>query len=52
MAIERWQPFGSIRDFAALCTRYTGKRASVIRNTKPDSWSILLDVVKDGDSLE
>jgi len=51
MAIERWQPFGSIRDFDALFTRYIGKRASVIRNTKPDSWSIPLDVVKDGDSL-
>ena len=51
MAIERWQPFGSIRDFDAVFARYIGKRASVIRNTKPDSWSIPLDVVKDGDSL-
>ena len=51
MAIDRWQPFGSIRDFDALFTRYIGNRASVIRNSKPDSWSIPLDVVKDGDSL-
>ena len=51
MAIERWQPFGSIRDFDSLFNRYLGNRASVIRNTKPDSWSIPLDVVKDGDSL-
>ena len=51
MAIERWQPFGSIRDFDSLFNRYLGNRASVIRNTKHDSWSIPLDVVKDGDSL-
>ncbi len=49
MAIERWQPFGSARDFDNLFNRFLGGR--VARTTAPDAWSIPLDVVQDGDDL-
>ena len=49
MAIEKWQSFGSIRDFDDLFNRFARGRAA--RNTEPKAWSIPLDVVQDGDSL-
>ena len=53
MAIEKWQPFGSVREFDDLFGRFFGNRAthSSARNTQSESWSIPLDVVQDGDSL-
>ncbi len=51
MAIEKWQPFGSIRDFDDLFSRFLGTRPGIARNTEPEAWSIPLDVVQDGDSL-
>jgi len=51
MAIEKWQPFGSVRDFDDLFNRFLGTRSSAVRNTEPEAWSIPLDVVQDGDSL-
>jgi len=49
MAIEKWQPFGNVREFDDLFGRFFGNRPA--RNTEPESWSIPLDVVQDGDSL-
>jgi len=51
MAIERWQPFGSVRDFDDLFNRFLGTRSSAARNSAPEAWSIPLDVVQDGDNL-
>ena len=53
MAIEKWQPFGTVREFDDLFGRFFGNRAahSSARNTESESWSIPLDVVQDGDSL-
>ncbi|MDA1278678.1 MAG: Hsp20/alpha crystallin family protein [Chloroflexi bacterium] len=49
MAIEKWQPFGSVRDFDDLVNRFFGGRVG--RNTQPEAWSIPLDVVQEGDEL-
>ena len=49
MAIEKWQPFGTVREFDDLFNRFFGNRPA--RNTEPESWSIPLDVVQEGDSL-
>jgi HSP20 family protein len=49
MAIEKWQPFGSVRDFDDLFNRFLGVRS--VKNTEPEAWSIPLDVVQSGDSL-
>ena len=53
MAIEKWQPFGNVREFDDLFGRFFGNRParSLTRSTVPESWSIPLDVVQDGDSL-
>jgi HSP20 family protein len=51
MAIEKRQPFGSVRGFDDLFNRFLGTRSAVVRNTEPEAWSIPLDVVQDGDSL-
>lgn len=51
MAIERWQPFGTVRDFDDLFGRFLGTRSGVTRNAEPEAWSIPLDVVQDGDNL-
>jgi|GEM_PF-350529 len=53
MAIEKWQPFGTVREFDDLFGRFFGNRPapSLTRSTEPESWSIPLDVVQGGDSL-
>ena len=51
MAIEKWHPFGTIRDFDDLFNRFIGTRSAVARNSDPGAWSIPLDVVQDGDNL-
>lgn len=51
MAIEKWQPFGSVRDFDDLFNRFLGTRSSVARSSEPEAWSIPLDVVQEGDNL-
>ena len=47
--IERWQPFGNVREFDDLFGRFFGNRPA--RSTHPESWIIPLGVVQDGDSL-
>ena len=49
MAIEKWQQFGSIRDFDDLFSKFLGTRG--LKNTEPEAWNIPLDVVQSGDSL-
>ena len=49
MAIQKWQPFGTVREFDDLFNRFIGNRPA--RSTQPESWSIPLDVVQAGDSL-
>ena len=49
MAIEKWQQFGSIRDFDDLFRKFLGTRG--VKNTEPEAWSIPLEVVQSGDSL-
>jgi len=49
MAIEKWRPFGTVREFDDLFNRFFGNRPA--RSTKPESWSIPLDIVEDDDSL-
>jgi HSP20 family protein len=51
MAIQKWQPFGSVRDFDDLFSRFLGTRSAAVANTQPEAWSIPLDVVQDGDNL-
>jgi HSP20 family protein len=51
MAIEKWQPFGSVRDFDDLFNRFLGNRSATARHAEPEAWSIPLDVVQDGDNL-
>ena len=51
MAIEKWQNFGSVRDFDDLFNRFLGTRSQVARSTEPEAWSIPLDVVQEGESL-
>ena len=53
MAIEKWQPFGTVREFDDLFNRFFGNRPerSPSRSTEPEAWSIPLDLVQDGDSL-
>ena len=49
MEIEKWQQFGSIRDFDDLFSKFLGTRG--VKNTEPEAWSTPLDVVQSGDSL-
>ena len=49
MAIEKWQPFGSVRDFDNYFGRFLGTKTA--QTSEPESWSIPLDVVQDGDEL-
>ncbi len=51
MAIEKWQPLGSVRDFDDLFTRFLGTRPGITRGTESEAWSIPLDVVQEGDNL-
>jgi HSP20 family protein len=51
MAIEKWQQFGSVRDFDNLFNRFLGDRSTTARNAEPEAWSIPLDVIQDGDNL-
>jgi HSP20 family protein len=51
MAIEKWHPFGTARDFDDLFNRFLGTRHGITRSTHTEAWSIPLDVVQDGDSL-
>jgi len=51
MAIEKWQSFGSARNFDDLFNRFLGTRSVGAQNTEPEAWSIPLDVVQDGDNL-
>jgi len=49
MAIEKWQPFGPVRDFDDIFSRLLGSR--VARTSEPEAWSIPLDVAQEGDVL-
>jgi len=49
MAIEKWQPFGSVRDFDDVFNRFLGVRP--VRSSKPTAWSIPVDVVQDEDAV-
>lgn len=49
MAIEKWQPFGSVRDFDDAFNRFLGVRP--VRSSKPTAWSIPVDVVQDEDAV-
>ena len=49
MAIEKWQPFGSVRDFDDVFNRFLGARP--VRSSKPTAWSIPVDVVQDEDAV-
>jgi HSP20 family protein len=49
MAIEKWQQFGSIRDFDDLFSKFLGTRG--VKSTEPEAWSTPLDIVQSGDSL-
>ncbi|MEE8045551.1 MAG: Hsp20/alpha crystallin family protein [Dehalococcoidia bacterium] len=49
MTIEKWQAFGSVRDFDDLFNRFLGTRGA--RNTRPEAWSIPLDVVQADDEI-
>ena len=49
MAIEKWQPFGCVRDFDDVFNRFLGVRP--VRSSKPTAWSIPVDVVQDEDAV-
>lgn len=55
MAIEKWQPFGvgALRDFDDLFNRFFGGMVvrNPVRHSRPEAWSIPLDVVQNDDEL-
>ena len=57
MAIVKWNPYGAthLRNFDYLFNRFFTGRSPLVRNTvnnsRPEAWSIPMDVVQNSDEL-